>query len=284
MTTYNHEEWTKENSLTSPEDRDSENKWRPDQSSSPLTNSEAQEAISALDNKSFTDKFPRVDRTYADPAINMQNIGLISFVPAKGATPNESGIFGFAKLRGNYSTEMEASQRAEYLIRNVDSYHQIYHTYVGRPFPITASSKFSAETSEIDIRKETAKTISQNVKDKKDEEQKIIQEIKEKEERLIAESKREDVDPYEEYITMRVKKAQLIFTYLEHQRKMEEVKNILIKTRKTVSDMDDTYPEFKNSYYKKYMDARVEAGIKETEEESQNNFIKYMVEDVDLGF
>jgi hypothetical protein len=284
MTTYNHEEWTKENSLTSPEDRDIENKWKPDQSSPHLTSSEAQEAISVLDNKSFTDKFPRIDRTYADPAISMQHIGLISFVPAKGATPNENGIFGFAKLRGNYPTEMEASQRAEYLIRNVDSYHQIYHTYIGRPFPITSSSKFSAETSEIDIRKETAKTISQNVKDKKDEEQKIIQEIKEKEDRLIQESKREDVDPYEEYITTRVKKAQLIFTYLEHQKKMEEIKNILIKTRKTVSDMDEKYPEFKDSYYKKYMDARRDAGIKETEEDSQSNFIKYMVEDVDLGF
>ena len=32
------------------------------------------------------------------------------------------------------------------------------------------------------------------------------------------------------------------------------------------------------------MDARRDAGIKETEEDSQSNFIKYMVEDVDLGF
>jgi len=284
MSTYNHEEWSKENSLTSPEDRDLNNKWKPDQTSPSLTNSEAENAITELDNKAFTSKFPRVDRTYADPAINLQHIGLISFVPAKGASPNENGIFGFAKLRGNFATEMEASQRAEHLIRNIDSYHQIYHTYVGRPFPITVSSKYSAETDEIDIRKETAKTISQNVKDKKDEEQKVIQEIKEKEERLIEESKREDVDPYEEYITLRVKKAQLTFTYLEHQRKMAEIKDILVRTRTTVSDMDEKYPDFKDTYYQKYMEARKTAGIKESEEDNQGNFIKYMVEDVDLGF
>lgn len=284
MSTYNHEEWSKENSLTSPEDRDLNNKWKPDQTSPPLTNSEAENAIAELDNKAFTSKFPRVDRTYADPAINLQHIGLISFVPAKGASPNENGIFGFAKLRGNFATEMEASQRAEHLIRNIDSYHQIYHTYVGRPFPITVSSKYSAETDEIDIRKETAKTISQNIKDKKDEEQKVIQEIKDKEERLIEESKREDVDPYEEYITLRVKKAQLTFTYLEHQRKMAEIKDILVRTRTTVSDIDEKYPDFKDTYYQKYMDARKTAGIKESEEDTQGNFIKYMVEDVDLGF
>lgn len=284
MSTYNHEEWSKENSLTSPEDRDINNKWKPDQTSPPLTNGEAENAIVELDNKAFTSKFPRVDRTYTDPAINLQHIGLISFVPAKGASPNENGIFGFAKLRGNFATEMEASQRAEHLIRNVDSYHQIYHTYVGRPFPITVSSKYSAETDEIDIRKETAKTISQNVKDKKDEDQKVIQEIKDKEERLIEESKREDVDPYEEYITLRVKKAQLTFTYLEHQKKMAEIKDILVRTRTTVSDMNEKYPEFKGTYYQKYMDARKTAGIKESEEDTQGNFIKYMVEDVDLGF
>ena len=37
----------------------------------------------------------------------MQNIGLISFVPAKGATPNDNGVFGFAKLRGNFSTNID---------------------------------------------------------------------------------------------------------------------------------------------------------------------------------
>ena len=31
----------------------------------------------------------------------MQRIGLLSFVPAKGATPNSKGIYGFAKMRGN---------------------------------------------------------------------------------------------------------------------------------------------------------------------------------------
>jgi hypothetical protein len=32
------------------------------------------------------------------------------------------------------------------------------------------------------------------------------------------------------------------------------------------------------------MDARKEAGIKESKEESADNFMKYMVEDVELGF
>ena len=281
---HTHPEWEKENSLTSPLDRDRENRWKPEQGAQELTNNQVEEALLALNNTSFTDKFPRVDRTYADPPPPLQTFGLISFTPAKGATPNENGVFGFAKLRGNYASELEASQRSEFLIRNVDSYHQIYHTYVGRPFPITASSKYSAETDEIDIRKETTKAVSQNIKDKKQEDQQIVAEIKQREENLIEESKIGEEDPYETYITLRVKKAQLQWTFQEHKNKMAELKEIIIKTRAQLEELDTEYPDYQNNYYDKYMKARKDAGIIETKEESDDNFMKFLVEDADLGF
>ena len=277
-----HPEWQTENSLTSPEDRDRVNKWRPVHSEPPLDSAQTEAAIKELNNTSFTDKFPRIDRTYADPIIPMQYIGLISFVPAKGATPNENGVYGFAKLRGNYSNEIEANERAVHLIKNVDSHHQIYHTYVGRPFPITISSDYSAKTDEIDIRKEMAKDISTNIRKNKDNEEKEIREIKEREEKLIEESKKEEIDPYEEYITLRVKKAQLTWTYLEHMKKMTEIKEIIIKTRTQVNDYDEKFPEYRDNYYEKYMKARRESGIKESKQDSDESFIKYLVEDVSL--
>ena len=46
----------------------------------------------------------------------------------------------------------------------------------------------SAETSEIDIRKEMTKSISNNVKTKKAEEEQVTREIQEREENLIKES------------------------------------------------------------------------------------------------
>lgn len=275
---------SKESSLTAPEDRDKENRWRPEQGQPPLSNEETVEAMKELNITSFVDRFPKVDRTFADPPVNMQNYGLFSFIPAKGSSPNENGVYGYAKIRGSYQSELEASQRAEYLIRNVDSYHKIYHTYVGRPFPLTESSSYSADVSEVDIKKDMTKNISHSIKDKKEDELKEIREIQQREKNLIEESKREEVDPYDEYITQRVKKAQLVFTYLEHQKKMEEVKGIIIKTRKIIAEMDETYPTFNESYYEKYMQARKDAGITEDIKEAQDNFIKFLVEDVDLGF
>jgi hypothetical protein len=277
-----HPEWQTENSLTSPEDRDRVNKWKPAHSEPSLNAEQTEAAIKELNNTSFTDKFPRVDRTYADPIIPMQYIGLISFVPAKGATPNENGVYGFAKLRGNYSNEIEANERAVHLIKNIDSHHQIYHTYVGRPFPITISSDYSAKTDEVDIRKEMTKDISTNIRKNKDNEEKEIREIKEREEKLIEESKKEEVDPYEEYITLRVKKAQLSWTYLEHIKKMKEIKDIILKTRTQVTEYDEKFPDYKDNYYEKYMKARRDSGIKESKQDADESFMKFLVEDAIL--
>ena len=284
-----HPEWEKESSLTSPSDRDLENKWRPEQEVPPLTKEETNEAMKIINNTDFVKKFPSVDRTYADPAIPMQNFALFSFTPAKGATPNEKGVFGFAKVRGTYATDIEANQRAEFLIRNVDSYHQLYHLYVGRPFPITSSSKYSAETAEVDIRKETTRVISENIKEEKNKEQKTVKEMKEREEALLAESEKArkddgksnpEVDPYEEYITLSVKKAQLSWTFLEHLKKIKEVREIILKTRNSLYNLDQEYPEFKDKYFEKYMDARKKSGLDENIRDMQDNFMKYMIEDV----
>jgi hypothetical protein len=279
---FNHPEWKKENSLTTPDDRDINLKWKPNQEKIELTENEVEEAMNELNNISFTSKFPKIDRTYADPFLSTQNIGLISFTPAKGASPNSNGVFGFAKLRGNFASEEEANQRAEFLIRNVDSYHQIYHTYVGRPFPITASSKYSLEKKEIDIRKEITESISSDIKQKKIDDSQTLQEIKKREEALIEDTQKNEIDPYDEYITLSVKKAQLSWTYLEHIKKIREIKEIISKTRIQINNLETNNPDFKLKYYEKYMNARKESGFKDSKEEMETTFLKYLVEDVNL--
>jgi len=278
----NHPEWQKENSLTSPDDRDINLKWKPNQEKIELTENEVEEAMIELNNVSFTSKFPKIDRTYSDPSLSMQHIGLISFTPAKGASPNSNGVYGFAKLRGNFATEQESDQRAEFLIRNVDSYHQIYHAYVGRPFPITSSSKYSFEKKEIDIRKEMTESISSDIKQKKMDDAQTVQQIKNREEALIADTQKTEVDSYDEYITLCVKKSQLSWTYLEHIKKIKEIKEIMLKTRIEIKNLENINPEYKEQYYEKYMNARKESGFKDSKEEIDNTFLQYLVEDVKL--
>jgi hypothetical protein len=277
-----HPEQEIENSLTAPADRDTTSEYKPSKTLPPLSESETAEAMQALNNLDFIKKFVKIERNYADPIEPLQRIGLISFVPAKGATPNSDGVYGFAKLRGNYQTDKEASERAEFLIRNHDSYHQIYHAYVGRPFPLTLSSKYSAETSEIDIKKSMTESISSDIKNKKQEEAKQMKEIEDREKELLQETRRETPDPLDHYITLRVKKAQITWTYVETQKKLEDMKNIIVKTRKEIEDMDAESSTYYESYFKKYCDAREQSGLDINTK--QDNFMKFLVEDAKLDF
>ena len=63
---------------------------------------------------------------------------------------------------------------------------------------------------------------------------------------------------------------------------MEEVRGIILKTRERLEELDQENSEFKEKYYDKYVKARKDAGIKDTEEELNSNFMKYLVEDANL--
>lgn len=280
-----HAEWEVENSLTAPSDRDHKNKkYKPILSTRKLSEKEVEHALDDLNNTTFTHKYLRVERRYADPVDPMQRIGLISWVPAKGATPNERGIYGFAKLRGNFATEREASEKAENIIREVDSYHKIFHCYIGRPFPLTLNTDFSKEKHEIDIDKEMTQTMKDDIKQKKNKEKKIKKEIQQRAENIRNEVDRETQDPEEVYTMLKVKKAQLTWAYLEHKKKMEEVKNIIIKTRKEIKEYDDEDEKYEKMYFERYMDARKASGLDDKEKSLKDSFLRYMVEEVDLGF
>ena len=130
-----------QNSLTSPADKD-KSQPKSFNVTKTLTEAEGVEAYKELYETSFVEKFPRFEKLYADPPLPNQVFSLISFVPAKGATPDKDGVFGMVKNRGNFATEQEADMQAEKLIKTVDSYHSILSCYTGRPFPLSKNKKY----------------------------------------------------------------------------------------------------------------------------------------------
>jgi len=268
-------------SLTAPCDKTE--KWVPDTTAS-LVDTEAENAIKDLVIPPIAN-YPRLERMYADPKQIGQRFSLVSFIPSTKATPDKDGIYGMIKVRGTFATEDEANVRAEFLIKNVDSYHKIYHVLTGRPFPATASSKFSHVTTEIDIRNKIKNIVSADIKQQKDEENKVINEIKDREAKLLEESRKnknqEPTDPLEDYTTQKVKFAQLVWTYNETQKKLAKYRKIIIKTRDTVNETETKYPDFKEKYMEKYMKAREDAGLTE---DGENSFMKYLCEDIELDF
>jgi Family of unknown function (DUF5832) len=249
-----------------------------------LTEADVKQAMAEQNVNVFTRRFPKVEKFYADPVIHGQVYSLVSFVPSRGATPDKDGVFGMLKVRGTFATEDEAMLRAEYLVRNVDSYHSIYHTYVGRPFPLAATNKYISDTVEIDIKKKVTEETSAQIRQKRDAERQTIKEIEEKEKELLSDvaKKPEEIDPVDTYTELRVKKAQLSWTYLETLKKMNEMKANIIKARQELVQMDADHPECREEYMTRYKEARKKSGLPETDE----SFMKYLGDDLeaDLGF
>jgi len=230
----------------------------------------------AMEKLSQNITFTQVDRYYADPPQHNQKIALVSFVPSSGAKPDKDNIYGMMKVRGIYATEEEANERAEFLIRNVDSYHEIFHAFVGRPFPVTTSDSYTSDIKKIDIRQKTTDVISEDILNKKRQEKNEMLEIKEREKKLLDESKRaqagEPMDLFEEYITENVKRAQLVWTFHETKEKMKQMKETFIKATERIKEIDEKEPSFIDQYKEKYMEARKESGIPD----DNNSFIKYL--------
>ena len=240
----------------------------------PLGAEELREAVSVLNRNAFA----RVDRQYADPPLKDQKIVLFSFVPAKGAKPDEDGWYGMAKVRGVFGNEEMANEHAEKLIRDHDSYHEIFHAYVGRPFPVTNKSGYEEEVKTIDIKNKTVRLISEDILNKKREEEKEIKDMQDREQTLLEGSKRakEELpeDPYDVYITDQVKRAQLIWTYKETMKKCEQMRDLIKTTNEKIAETEANNPEYREQYKEKYMQARKDAGL--DEEKVEESFLKYL--------
>ena len=259
-------------SLASPKDRTARPIRQP--THPPLEGAELGEAVSALNKKAFA----QVDRQYADPPIKGQKIVLFSFMPSKGAKPDADGWYGMAKVRGVFGNEEMANEHAEKLIREHDSYHEIFHAYVGRPFPVTNQSGYEEEIRSIDVKSKTVRLISEDILNKKRDEEKEVKEMQEREQTLLESSKRakEDLpeDPYDIYITDQVKRAQLIWTYKETMKKCDQMRDLIKTTNEKIAVTEKENPEYREQYKEKYMKARRDAGLDDSKDE--DSFIQYL--------
>ena len=211
-----------QNTLTVPNDRDKEHKF--DFNKPVLTDEQTSAAIKDLVKTDGLVVYPKEERAFCDPEIDDQDYCLVSFIPSVKAQPDKDGVFGMMKIRGTYNSLEKCDKRSEYLIKNIDSVHKIFYAGVGKPFPITVSSNFSKDITKVEIQKK----IVEEIQSKEEKEKQEIADIKKREQEIIQQNKEINkpvIDPLEEYITLRVKKAQLTYTYVNTMKKLNDIKN-----------------------------------------------------------
>ena len=268
-------------SLTSPSDR---GQYRLNPNVPPLTHEQTMAAVKDL----FVKKPPYIptERDYKDPQYSNQNYCLVSFVPSKGAKPDSDGFYGFIKVRGVFPTTEEASRRAEWLIQNSDSYHKIYTATIGAPFPMCADgNRHSQDEFEVESKQAADKTFKQAMKEKDEKDKNDVDDIKQREAKLL-ETGEDDYkeEPIEIYTMSQAKRAQLIWTYKRTVEKLPALRNSIRGVSKQLDELDTEHPDFYNEYYEKYMESRRKVGLTDEKVCEQDSFIAYMGGDVELDF
>jgi hypothetical protein len=267
-------------SLTSPSDMKSAVPFSVEDKTVTMSSVDVSNAYNDLTEKDFIHKYPSVERYSSDPPIRGQKYFVISFCPSSTAIPDKDGVYGMAKVRCVFDELDECNEVVTSLIQNVDSYAKYQYGFVGKPFPITQSSQFSKERKAVDIKKKAIEVISNDVKKKKDEEQQRIKDIKKREENLFEEIKKETEDPTEVYTTLRTKRANMLYTILETEKKIHDIKKKLKKTEKEIRLMEEEDENYKKVYLTRYQEAREKAGIKP--DANGNDLVRFMGDDMKI--
>lgn len=259
-----------------------------------------QEAFDTTNKTAFVSKWPKVERYVTDPPFESQKFCLHSFIPAKGATPDKDGVYGFLKCRGTFSDQASMNQRAETILRTIDSFHDLYHGVVGAPMPFANNPDYAKETVDIDIKKKAVEEVSRSIESSREKDRQVINELKQREKELLesvhmrkdektGEMKqltREEVEASEtkeqreermldDYIAMRVKRATYLFTLMETKKKTDKIRENLKTVNEALLVTDKEHPEFIGKYKEKYEKEREKAGIT-----GNNEFVRLLVEDV----
>jgi hypothetical protein len=243
-----------------------------------LNNSQLEAATKELYHKDYTKlDFPRNMKFAVDPKVSGQTYGLISFLPSKNAVPDKDGCFGILKLRGNFSSEVEADKWAEKIIKDHDTYADIDTVFVGRPFPLFVDNeKYASKTREIDIRKVVTDIQKSSQIEKQQKEQKEIQEIQERQRKLLNKETEEEKDKsvcdLDYYVTLRVKKANAMAAIDDAEKRIKEAQEVIDNVSKEIEEFDEKEPTYKEEYVEKYKNALGVIGANPEE----NPLIKYM--------
>ena len=205
---------------------------------------------------------------------------LFSFAKAAGATPDKDGFLGVAKIRGVFYGEEDAARRAEEIIRYVDSSNVIWTAICGEPIPLVPKG-FSKNLTEVDISNKIAKAVSDNVRAKRKEEEREMQEIKNRQEALMNDdgTVKESIDPEDKYVEQRVKLAHLRYAIVEHEKKMKECAALEVKVRDSLREYSKENPEFEANFVQRYKEGRRKANIAETTD--FGGFMQYFLDPID---
>lgn len=209
-------------------------------------------------------KYPKVKRHIIDPPFTAQSkkqkYGMFSFYASRGAKPDINGLYGTIILRGADKKVEDLEKRAEYIIQNVDSRHELYIAEIGAEKPLSFDTKYCLDVKVVEKSVDEAKkeAIESEKKDIENAKAQIETKKKELYEDVKKDPNEVDIDYY---ATCRMKLANVRQHLEEQLRQMQRSRDIIQATKEKLIQMDAEHPEFKDEFISKMQATFQERGI-----------------------
>lgn len=243
-----------------------------------------QSKLAMADKHSVLD-YPEVERAYIDPEYDVaQRYTLHTFIPAKGATPDQDGVYGILKIRGAFSNVEEANSRADKIVSDIDSYNRIFTCRMGFPIPLMSADglkKSNHPTHKINVNTKVTEEFGENIRNKIQDEQRRVREIKDRERELIEDVKRTEDPPEERYTVLRTKRAQHSITVMKNIKLVATMIELVYKYNDEIREMELKDDTLEPTYMKRYLDACEKSGIDQSTQDAKDmvNALKEVPDD-----
>ena len=210
-------------------------------------------------------EYPRVIRGDKDLPVPQQCNGLISLALFKQPVLSKSGkpVYGFCKLRGNWVDLNQAKNQAAEIVRTQDSANKIRVVNVGEWFPITNEDGMSETVDvRVDIPTEEQKLKELAIKERDQEQRRIMRELKEREDEVKnSKDYNDDTEDIDYYTMKRITWLRLHENVQLFRKKINDLEEKWKKTRKELSELEGKHPEYKTSWIDNYNKERKKSGI-----------------------
>jgi len=209
-------------------------------------------------------EYPRVVRSMADPPIDGQTYCLLSQQILKEPQQMKDGnvAYGFQKVRGFARNLEEAERLARKIVRETDSRFPIGIKEVGAWIPIANVDISSVSKKVENVEMNENEKIDRMKAEKKEDEKRIMRELKDREEQLKNEGDiYDDPESLKYYSMRRVTEIRLY----EHRdsilKKLREVEKTIGVVQQETKHLETKYPDYINQWLDCYNEERKVSGL-----------------------
>lgn len=198
--------------------------------------------------------YPKAVRSNKDLPVSKQHNGLVSFVLLKEPQKLKSGkpLYGFFKLRGNYSDLEQAESKGARIVREQDSKYKIRVCDVGEWLPLTDDDGLVQKNVNVNL-DATDEERKREIAMREEEANRAakMRELREREEEVRNGGDYNDDKSHINYYTMKMVVWIRIQENIEMlQKQISQLEGKLETTRDLLRDLDEKHPE----HYKMWVD------------------------------